>query len=55
LHYGGGDTLKIDALYTLLPGNSDSALSSVQLSVESHLVCFAVERSRLNDGVAEAL
>jgi predicted dehydrogenase len=53
--HGGGDTRMLDALFGLVSGKKgSSALTSIEASVESHLVCFAAERSRLGGGAPEA-
>jgi predicted dehydrogenase len=52
--HGGGDARMLDALFGLLSGKKgDSSLTSIEASVESHLVCFAAERSRLAGGAPE--
>jgi len=53
--HGGGDGLMFNSLINLLNGTSDSSLTSIDKSVESHLACLAAERSRLNGGKPEIL
>ena len=50
--HGGGDAQLIKDFITLLQGKEvpGSRLSSIDRSVESHLVALAAERSRLNGG-----
>jgi len=53
--HGGGDIRMFNALFDGISGGGDSALTSIENSVASHLVCFAAERSRLNGGAPETL
>lgn len=47
--HGGGDIALVRALYDAL--NKDGSLSTtLESSIESHLMCFAAEESRLHDG-----
>lgn len=48
--HGGGDARLLDDLLRLVAGEEGSALTSISASVESHLVAFAAEESRLNGG-----
>jgi len=55
-NHGGGDIRLFNAFTALMTkGESDTSLTSVERSVESHLICFAAERSRLNGGAPELL
>lgn len=47
--HGGGDGGLIDALYDVLCGKEESA-TSLEASVESHLMAFCAEESRLSGG-----
>lgn len=53
--HGGGDIRMFDALLALVSGGTGAALSSIERSVESHLACFAAERSRRNGGASVEL
>lgn len=48
--HGGGDHGLIEALYEYLSTGKSENVSSLDASVESHLIGFAAEESRLNDG-----
>ena len=48
--HGGGDHRMIDAMYEVLTGNASGADTSLERSIESHLMAIAAEKSRLNDG-----
>ncbi len=48
--HGGGDHRMIDALYEVLSGNAQGADTSLECSIESHLMAIAAEKSRLNGG-----
>ena len=48
--HGGGDHRMIDALYELLNGKVSNAHTSLDRSIESHLMAIGAEKSRLNDG-----
>jgi len=55
-NHGGNDVRLFKAFARLLTtGESDKYLTSIDRSVESHLVCFAAERSRLNGGTPERM
>ena len=47
--HGGGDTCLINYLYDILT-NKTKAKTSLKDSIESHLMCYASEESRLNNG-----
>lgn len=50
---GAGDYyLMRDSVQTVRHGGTDN-LSSAQVSLQSHLICFAAERSRLHQTVEE--
>ena len=51
--HGGGDARMFDALCALVSGADGTALTSIDNSIESHLACFAAERSRLKGGAPE--
>jgi predicted dehydrogenase len=53
--HGGGDGRLFDAFIKLISGEVTAVASSIENSIESHLACFAAERSRLNGGAAERL
>lgn len=48
--HGGGDHRMIDALYEVLSGNEQGADTSLDRSIESHLMAVAAEQSRLSGG-----
>ena len=50
--HGGGDVGIIRDLIALLSGETSdtSSLSTIDDSIESHLVCFAVDKSQKNNG-----
>ena len=50
--HSGGDPRMVDMFLNLIAGENcdETTLSSVDMSLESHLVAFAAERSRLNGG-----
>lgn len=51
--HGGGDEGLVDALYTIITGDKKKKYlpsTSLEASVESHLMAFAAEESRLHDG-----
>ena len=47
--HGGGDEALVDALYNILTSKVN-AQTTLQASIESHLMCYAAEESRLHDG-----
>ena len=55
--HSGGDARMLEEFLDLVAGESreDSALSSISVSLESHLVALAAERSRLAGGRVETL
>ena len=51
-HHCGGDKLLVRDFYDYICGNpSGKGLTAVENSLESHLMAFAAERSRLNGGI----
>lgn len=48
--HGGGDYLIVKEFLESFEGKECESLSSPRVSLESHLMCFAAERSRLNKG-----
>ena len=48
--HGGGDYLIVKEFLESIGGKDSESLSSPRVSLESHLMCFAAERSRLNKG-----
>ena len=48
--HGGGDHRMIDALYEVITGKSTAVDTSLENSIESHLMALAAEESRLNNG-----
>ena len=48
--HGGGDHRMIDAMYEVLNGNAQGADTSLERSIESHLMAIAAEQSRLSGG-----
>jgi len=52
-HGGGDHRLVQDWLQAVAQQNKDLPSSSIEVSVESHLMVFAAERSRLNRSIEE--
>ncbi len=52
LGHGGGDAGLVDALYQIVTSKKDNAQTTLTASIESHLMCYAAEESRLNNGKA---
>ena len=48
--HGGGDHRMIDAMYDVFNGNAQGADTSLERSIESHLMAIAAEQSRLSGG-----
>ena len=48
--HGGGDEGLIDSLYDLFNGKTSSDATSLRVSIESHLLAFDAEKSRLHHG-----
>lgn len=48
--HGGGDALMIDDVINAMSGKPSFGLTSVETSVESHIIGFNAEESRLNNG-----
>ncbi|MEG0305889.1 MAG: gfo/Idh/MocA family oxidoreductase, partial [Oscillospiraceae bacterium] len=48
--HGGGDMRMMDYLCDLLANNGEQGLTSVDASVESHIMALAAEKSRLEGG-----
>ena len=54
--HGGGDIVMFEDLLKTVAGDPSAlSLTSIQGSVESHVVCFAAERSRLAGGQVERI
>lgn len=51
--HGGGDTLIVKEFLEAVKGGA--AGTTAKMSLESHLMCFAAERSRLNGGESEKI
>lgn len=51
--HGGGDKRMIEKLYNLIKNLDDDNDTSLENSIESHLMCCAIERSRLNGGIQQ--
>ncbi|MCQ2796719.1 MAG: Gfo/Idh/MocA family oxidoreductase [Bacilli bacterium] len=47
--HGGGDAGLVKALYEILTGHADAS-TALASSIESHLMCYAAEESRLKNG-----
>lgn len=48
--HSGSDYFMMCSLYDVLNGIKSSGVTYLDVSIESHLMCFAAEESRLNDG-----
>ena len=46
----GGDFFMMNSLYKALNGEKAEGITYLDISLESHLICFAAEESRLNGG-----
>lgn len=53
--HGGGDTRLVDDFFRVLLGEEAYSTSSIDESIESHLMAFAAEQSRLEGGIRVAL
>lgn len=53
--HGGGDSRMVEALLQMVANGGGEALTSVDASVESHVMALAAERSRLHGGTAVTL
>jgi hypothetical protein len=51
--HGGGDTGIMGDFLSLIKSNKGKALTSAKASVESHIMAFAAEESRLNKTVVD--
>ena len=51
--HGGGDTGLMDDFVKLVQSKDGEALTSAQVSVQSHMMAFAAEESRINNVVAD--
>ncbi len=51
--HGGGDNGVVDDFISLLKNESSASLSSINYSIESHLMAFAAEKSRLEGKIVE--
>ena len=49
----GGDEEMMRSIYRVLCGQEDDSVSYLDVSVESHLMAFAAEQSRLNGGCVQ--
>lgn len=49
--HGGGDFGLIDAFVRMENGETDAVKSSIMASIQSHLICIAAEKSRINGTV----
>jgi predicted dehydrogenase len=56
-NHGGGDNRLMDDFVNVLEGNEADCigLSTIESSIASHLIAFAAERSRINNGVPEKI
>ena len=50
--HGGGDSRMMEYMCRLVSNGGQEALTSVDASVESHIMALAAEESRLHDGTA---
>ncbi len=48
--HGGGDHLMMSGLFDAIEGTTTDLRTDINVSVASHLMCFAAEESRLNGG-----
>lgn len=48
--HNGGDYCMMNSIYKTLNGEKASGITYLDVSLESHLMCFAAEESRLNKG-----
>ena len=48
--HGGGDYYLMDGLYKVLNGQTAKGISYLDVSMESHLMSFGAEESRLSNG-----
>lgn len=48
--HNGSDFYMMNSLFEALNGNNSFGISFLDVSLESHLMCFAAEESRLHDG-----
>ena len=46
----GGDFFMMNSLHRALNGEKAEGISYLDVSIDSHLIAFAAEESRLNDG-----
>ncbi len=46
----GGDYFMLNSLYKALNGEAAEGITYLDVSIESHLICFAAEESRLGQG-----
>ncbi|MCL2812712.1 MAG: Gfo/Idh/MocA family oxidoreductase [Clostridia bacterium] len=53
--HGGGDIALVEDFLRTLEGDETESVSSIERSIESHLMAFAAERSRLSGGGRVAL
>ncbi len=48
--HGGGDAVMAGEFFDILDGKEVSCATDIETSTDSHLICFAAERSRLDGG-----
>jgi len=53
--HSGGDFYMMSEIYKVLNGEEGKGITYLDVSVESHLMSFAAERSRLNNGQAQKI
>ncbi len=53
--HSGGDFYMMSELYNVLDGRQGKGVTYLDVSIESHLMSFAAERSRLNGGAAQKI
>ena len=51
--HSGGDFCMMSELYKVLDGKEGKGVTYLDVSIESHLMSFAAERSRLNGGAVQ--
>ena len=53
--HNGSDFFMMEQLYKTLNGEEGKGVTYLDVSMESHLMSFAAEKSRLNDGATEKI
>ena len=48
--HGGGDNKMLEEMFDMLEGSLENVSSTIKVSIETHLMAFAAEKSRLNGG-----